>query len=773
MSKPNQETHSKLPLYKRKRWWVLLIGLLVFWFHFPDQLFYDPQSTLVLDSSGKLLSAQIAEDGQWRFPATDTVPSKLEEAVLHFEDEYFRFHFGVNPVSISRALYQNLTQSRVVSGGSTVSMQVIRMGRKNPARTYFEKLYEIYLAIRLEAEYSKDEILAMYISHAPYGGNVVGAETASWRYFGRPLAQLSWAEYALLAVLPNAPSLLRPGKNEAKLLAKRNRLIQKLQAKGLMDETTSKLAQLEPLPLQPPPLPDQAFHVLDYAVTCGKKGQRVQTSINGPMQEIVSQRLNNYMAQLSQNEIYNACAIVVSVKTGEVLSYVGNASNKNTKARFVDLIHSNRSSGSILKPFLYAKAFEEGMLHPNTFVRDVPVSIGNYAPENFDKTFAGVVPASQALSRSLNIPAALLLRNYGLGIFYDNLQNLGFSSINRSAGNYGLTLILGGAEVNLWSLANAYQHQANKLALASGQIDAEAGMQIFGEQNKKVHLTIDPAAWFQVSDALTEVTRPGAQQDWKRFSSSKKIAWKTGTSHGFRDAWAVGYNAEYVVAIWVGNADGEGRPGLTGVSAAAPLMFSVFNYLQSDQWFYKPDGFFKPVDLCAVTGLLPNQSCPTIASDLSEKATMNKTCTSHQVVYLNQAGLQANRDCADQLTDSVWFQLDPVAGYFYKKQHPTYKGLPPFSADCGYQETKEIAIIYPTAETKLFLPKNFDGVQELLQLKATHANRETTLFWHLDQDYIGQTNTIHEINIAPKAGRHTLMVMDEKGNTASVRFVVE
>jgi penicillin-binding protein 1C len=763
----------KKPWYLRKRWWFILGFAVFFWAYFPSKLFHDPTSTLVLDRNQNLLSAQIADDGQWRFPASDSVPVKLEQAVLHFEDEYFHYHFGINPVSIGRALYQNLTQSKVVSGGSTISMQVIRLSRKNPPRTYFEKLHEMYLAIRLEAQYSKAEILAMYISHAPYGGNVVGAETASWRYFGRPISQLSWAEISLLAVLPNAPSLMHPGKNAPELLAKRNRLLKKLEENGVIDKTTRSLAEIEPLPNKPASLPDQAFHLLDFASKSGSHGQRITTTVDQHLQETVSQKLNAYMSLLSQNEIYNACAMVLSVETGEVLAYVGNATNQNTKARFVDLIHRPRSSGSILKPFLYAKAFENGLLHPNSFVRDVPVSIGNYAPENFDKTFAGAVPAGLALSRSLNIPAAMLLREYGLGIFYEDLHQLGFKSINRPAGNYGLTLILGGAEVSLWDLAKVYQQQANRLAFVSGNAEKKSNIYLWENSTDSTNMTIDPAAWYQISEALTEVTRPGANQDWKRFSSSHKIAWKTGTSHGFRDAWAVGYNAEYLVAIWVGNADGVGRPGLTGVSAAAPLLFSVFDHLQSDRWFYKPDGYFKPTSLCAITGLIPNEYCPKHAEEIPEKAKLTAVCTSHQLVYLNDDGLQANRDCATHLRDSVWFQLDPVAGYFYKKSHPTYLPIPPFSEDCGYQPSKEIAIIYPTPETKIFLPKNFSGAQERLQLQATHASNSQTLYWHLNNEYLGQTEGLHQLNIVPQKGRHKLLVMDEKGNTAEVRFAVE
>ncbi len=766
-SKPKQ------PWYLRKQLWLIFGICIFFWLHFPSQLFQDPTSTLILDKNGKQLSAQIADDGQWRFPALDSVPPKLEEAVLHFEDEYFYYHFGLNPVSIFRAIYQNIVQDKVVSGGSTISMQVIRLSRKNPPRTYLEKLYEIYLAIRLEVEYSKAEILAIYTSNAPYGGNVVGAETASWRYFGRPLAQLSWAENALLAVLPNAPSLMHPGKNAPELLSKRNRLLKKLEAKGVIDQTTRSLAEIEPLPNKPVSLPDHAFHLLDFASKSGKHGQRITTTVDQGLQEIVSEKLNSYMALLSQNEIYNACALVVSIESGNVLAYVGNATNQNTKSRFVDLIRRPRSSGSILKPFLYAKAFENGLLHPSSLVRDVPVSIGNYAPENFDKTFSGVVPAGLALSRSLNIPAAMLLREYGLGVFYEDLNQLGFRNINRAASNYGLTLILGGAEVNLWDLAKVYHHQANRLAVESGNAMHKSNIHLWDSQADSSTMTIHPAAWFQVSEALTEVTRPGANQDWKRFSSSRRIAWKTGTSHGFRDAWAVGFNAEYLVAVWVGNADGLGRPGLTGVSAAAPLMFNVFDHLQSDHWFYQPDGHFKPTQLCSKSGLVPNEYCPVTASQTPENANLKSLCSMHQLVYLNQDGLLAKRDCGTNLRDTVWFQLDPVAGYFYKKHHPSYKPIPQFSEDCGYQPSKEIAIIYPTSETKIYLPKNFNGDQELLQLHATHANTKQTLFWHLDEEYIGKTEGIHQLNIVPNRGKHKLLVMDKKGNSASVRFGVE
>lgn len=761
----------KKPLYAYKRWWLSVAFALVFWFNFPNPLFNDPYSTVILDKNGKLLSAQIATDGQWRFPEVDSVPTQLEQAVLYFEDEYFYFHPGVNPVSLARAFVQNIQQQRVVSGGSTISMQVIRLSRKNPARTYLEKLYELLLALRLELQYSKQEILQLYVSHAPYGGNVVGVEAASWRYFNRPINQLSWSEYALLAVLPNAPSLLHLSKNTPLLEAKRNRLLQKLADNKIISETTRSLAAMEPLPQAPLPLPNLAFHLLQRVEKEGGEGNKVSTTLHKETQQIVHSKLNRYVELLAQNQVHNAAALVANVQTGEVLAYVGNAALENTPSKFVDLIQANRSSGSILKPFLYAKAFELGLIHPKTLLRDVPISIGNYSPQNFDKSYAGMVPAEKALANSLNIPAALLLKEYGLGLFYNNLQELGFTTINRGAENYGLSLILGGAEVSLWEVANAYLNQTNALLVANNSEVRPSSLYFSGGPKSRSSAEIQSAAWWQVAEALTTVTRPGAQQDWQRYSSSQKIAWKTGTSHGFRDAWAVGFNQNYLVAVWVGNADGEGRQGLTGVSAAAPLLFSLFDYLpRSEQWFQQPDGLLQPLQLCAESGKLPNEFCPKVESVLPFGAQFTEQCNYHSLVFLNNEGKRVSKNCSAMAHDTVWFHLNPVEEYYFKQKHSFYKPLPPYSVGCKSQFKQPVEIIYPLSGTQIYVPKNLDGSLETILLQAASSNSNSALFWHLNEAYVGTTSGVHQLAVSPTAGEYTLLVVDEQGNSAEVKF---
>lgn len=751
---------------------LLTIGLVLFVFLFPRPLFNDPYSTIVLDENGGLLAGKIASDGQWRFPAVDSVPGNFRECILQYEDAYFPYHLGVNPISIIRAVWNNIKQGKITSGGSTISMQVIRLARKNRPRTYWEKCKEMYLAFRLEMGYSKAEILQLYASHAPYGGNVVGAEAASWRYFNRPLHQLSWAENAMLAVLPNAPSLLHLGKNRSQLKDKRNALLRKLYANEVLDSLSYSLSIMEPLPNKPNATPLLGYHALTFAEGKGKEGERITTTLSANLQKQVDEKVNRYVKYLSQNQVNNACAMVVSLKTGKVKAYVGNSSIKETRAPYVDLIQSPRNSGSILKPFLYAEAMSDGLIHSTTLLKDVPISIGKFAPDNFDKNFDGVVPAGEALARSLNIPATLLLRDYGLIKFHDDLQELGLTTVNRSADNYGLTLILGGAEVTLWELAKIYTQQTQQLL--SHQNEDFQGMHLWENGKVTPEKNIDAGAWYQVAEALTDVQRPDLNQSWKQFSSSRKIAWKTGTSHGFKDAWAIGFDAENLVAVWVGNADGEGRPGLTGTSTAAPLMFEIFQLLPRAKWFTKPNGSLKTLDLCTKSGLLPNAFCPTISVESPRNTKSYSTCTMHQPILVNDFGERVRRNCAmGAVHDTIAFVLDPVSSYFYKKRNAQYIGLPPYSEECTEGDNSNLlAIIYPTDNAEIIVPRNLGGSTEKIQFKATSSKRNAILYWHLDDEYLGSTNAVHQMVANPEEGEHTLLIMNANGQQSQVKFRV-
>ncbi|MEO8760377.1 MAG: penicillin-binding protein 1C, partial [Bacteroidia bacterium] len=525
------------------------MALYIIWL--PKKLFADPYSTIVYDEHTELLGAHIAKDGQWRFPYSDSIPDKFKTCITFFEDEYFYKHLGINPISLSKAFIKNSKSGKIKSGGSTITMQVARLMRKNQARTYYEKFVEILLAFRIELSYKKNSILNVYACHAPFGSNVVGLHAASWRYFGRSPDKLSWAECALLAVLPNAPSLIYPGKNHKALLNKRNRLLKKLYDNKMIDESTYHLSLQESIPEKPFAIPQYSPHLLARAASENGTGTIYFSTLNKNLQQQISSALNNHIQTLSANGIYNAGALVIETETGKVLAYVGNSfSKKNEHDNYVDVVSAPRSTGSILKPFLYASMLNDSKILPNMLLEDIPMQMGSYAPKNFNHTYDGLVPASMALARSLNVPAVKMMQEYGVSRFQYQLQKLGFKNFTKPASHYGLSLILGGGEATLWDVASAYASMGRTLlhyTTYSGKYDANdyhdaIYLQSKTEQKKSIQKTslISAGSIWCVFNAMTELARPEDYAGWSHFLSSNRIAWKTGTSFGFRDAWAVG-----------------------------------------------------------------------------------------------------------------------------------------------------------------------------------------------------------------------------------------
>jgi len=693
---------NKAQIIKKNRLLLGGICLLLFaWYVcLPDPLFKDPTSIVLLDRNRELLGAKIAEDMQWRFPPRESVPLAFQQSIITFEDQRFFYHPGVDPIALLRAIYQNISQWEVVSGASTLSMQVIRLARKGQSRTFWEKCIEIIWATRLEWRYSKQEILALYASHAPFGGNIVGLDAAAWKYFGRSPEQLSWAETATLAVLPNAPGLIHPGRNRTALKQKRNRLLSRLTEKNLIDSLTCYLAQQEPIPESPKPLPSLAPHLLERLHARQNPAEERLSSIYATIDYRIQQRANQivdrFHRSLRRNGVHNMAALIVSVETGEVVSYVGNTSplDKVDHGHAVDVITALRSSGSILKPLLYASMLHDGELLPHMLIPDIPSFYNGYVPVNYNRTYAGSIPADQALARSLNIPAVRMLHEYGIPRFYDKLKDLGLTTLHRPPGDYGLTLILGGAEVSLEDLCKVYAamsrtlgnyqenerqytpHEYSPLKYIYPQDMPPVSEQVLQPQRK-----LSAAAIWLTFEAMLEVSRPETERYWQQFSSSRKIAWKTGTSFGARDAWAVGCTPEYVVGVWVGNADGEGRPGLTGIHAAAPVMFELFNTLPSDNtWFEEPQDELVEVDVCRNSGYLASPRCPEIRQKIPRKGQETFPCPYHKDIWLDSTlTYRVHSECESpsSMERQSWFVLPPVEAYYYKSRHPDYKILPP------------------------------------------------------------------------------------------------
>ena len=708
---------SKSHIIKRFLLPLSAILLLAYYFCLPKQLFDVPYCITVNSSQGELLSAHIAKDGQWRFSEIDSVPYKFEQAILHFEDEYFYYHPGFNPFSILRAMVQNFKSGSIKSGGSTISMQVIRLAFRRK-RTFFNKLIETLQATRLEWRRSKSEILNLYASHAPFGGNVVGIEAAAWRYFGRSAQELSWSESTLLAVLPNAPSLIHPGKNRKALLRKRNFLLDKLLADAVIDSTEHYLALAEPLPEKPLPLPQTAPHLLT-TLSNRYRSKNFGTTLDRSLQIKANQIVNNYYCIYRQNEINNIAAIVIENKSGKIPAYVGNtSSSSNDYGNDVDIIHAKRGTGSTLKPFLYAGALHDGLILPKMLLPDIPTYYSDFSPKNYTAQFDGAVPAHTALSRSLNVPFVRLQNNYSTKKLHALLNKLGLTSINKAPSYYGLSLILGGAETSLFELSSAYASMSRCLQTYTGHsgryanTDFRPATVLKNKKPKEAIYSFQPsvlsaASIYLTFEALTNVHRPEEEIGWENFSSGRKIAWKTGTSFGYRDAWAVGVTPEYTVGIWVGNAGGEGRPGIIGGSAAAPLMFELYRQLPATSWFEAPYDDMQQTAVCKTSGYKASSNCveidsvyvPMVKSDLP-------VCPYHRLVHLSRnKKYRVNADCypPQDMQHVSWFVLPPVMAWYYQSRNPLYKALPPFMKGCE-QEQKIIDIIYPQKHAQLYVP---------------------------------------------------------------------
>lgn len=765
---------------------ILLLGFA--FLVLPKPAFNDPVCTVLISQDGSLLAATIAADEQYRFPPNNNIPYRFEQCILTFEDRHFYRHPGINPFSILRAAWNNIKARSIIQGGSTISMQTVRLYRKGKSRTLFEKIIEAVLTLRLETGNSKKEILALYTSNAPFGGNVVGLDAAAWRYYGRSPHDLSWAESAALAVLPNAPALVFPGRNPDELRRKRDRLLEQLYKNGTIDSLTWQLSLLEPLPARPMPLPRLAPHLLTRVLSEGKRGEIIVTTLNPVLQQQAMEVLERHHSRLSGNHIHNAAVLLLDIETNEALVYIGNTPGERF-GNHVDVITAPRSTGSILKPFLYASMLNDGQLLPRTLVPDIPTQIGGYTPRNFHPEYDGAVPASRAVARSLNVPAVRLLQQYGVEHFHFKLRNLGLTTINRTAEDYGLSLILGGAEATLWDLAGVYAGMArtlNNYGRFNSMYDKKNytppiyNPKTFSKEDVILtdHSVLNASSIYFCFEAMKEVARPDELAGWQYFSSSRSVAWKTGTSFGHRDAWAIGLNPKYVVAVWVGNASGEGRPDLTGVSAAAPILFDIFGLLPTSPWFDRPFDDLVKVAVCNHSGHRASAFCSSVDSTwIPVRGLDTRACPYHRLIHLNPEKTHRVTDkCMEvnEILTESWFVLPPAMEWFFKRKNPFYRELPPVAYGCDSEhDMNPMALLYPRiADAQIFIPKDLDGELSEAIFEAAHTNADAQIFWHLNDNYIGKTRYFHKMALQPEKGNHKLTLVDENGNTLQVGFSV-
>ena len=511
------------------------------------------------------------------------------------------------------------------------------------------------------------------------------------------------------------------------------------------------------------------------------------STLNKNIQQQVNNLVNKHIQNLSGNQINNACVLVAEIETGKVIAYVGNSfSQTNEPENYVDVINSPRSTGSILKPFLYAFMLNENKILPASLIEDIPTQIGSYGPKNFNLTHDGLVPANKAIARSLNVPAIKMLQEYSTVKFHQRIKQLGFKTFTKPTNHYGLSLILGGGEATLWDIASAYASMGralenysnirNKYTLNNYHSLTYLKTEI---QEKKIARQksdlLSASAIYYTFEAMTELLRPQDYIGWMQFLSKNRIAWKTGTSFGFRDAWAVGLNPKYIVAVWVGNADGEGRPELTGTAAAAPLMFSVFNILQRTSWFNKPTSDQEKIYVCKQSGFKASEICNDREIKYYPRgAEKTKPCPFHKLIHLDETSLyRVNSDCyrVDKMKHQSWFVCSPIQEYYFKQHSLFYKPLPEYLSGCNSEGVyKQLEIIYPREGFKIYVPIDQSGKRSRCVFKATHKNNSAILFWHLDGRYVGTTQKFHQLSILPDKGLHVLELTDNFGETGQCKF---
>ena len=547
-------------------------------------------STLVTDRDGRLLRPFITRDGYWRLPVTsDDVDPRFLAMLLAYEDKRFYEHHGVDPRALVRAAWQAVTHGHVVSGGSTLTMQVARLLEPRPERSFTDKLAEMVRAVQLERRLSKKQILDLYLALAPYGGNVEGTRAAALAYFGKEPKRLSTAESALLVALPQAPETRRPDRFPKGAIAARNRVIALLHGAGIINADQAQAAAAEAAPKGRLAFPMLAAHVAERLARQAPQGSVQQTTIARDLQASLETLARDHALAVGSGVA--AAILVIDNRTGEVRAHVGGTGYFDTvRAGQMDLAQALRSPGSTLKPFIYGLAFEDGLVHPETLIDDRAVRYGAYAPENFDDSFHGTVTVRTALQQSLNVPALQILNAVGPDRLMARLANAGVKLVLPENAGPGLAIGLGGAGIRLTDLAALY------VALARGGEPVQLSWQTADERNARaLRRLFEPNATWMIGDVLKGAPTP-------QNAIGGQIAFKTGTSYGYRDAWAVGYDGANTIAVWVGRPDGAAVPGVIGRLAAAPILFDAFQRLGPNR---TPLGPAPPGTVIARTSELP------------------------------------------------------------------------------------------------------------------------------------------------------------------------
>ena len=741
----------------------------------PDLYALASFSTLVLDRNGRPLQLTPAADGRYRLftPLAEIAPDAIA-ATLLYEDRDFFNHPGISPMALARAAWTTYVRRARRVGGSTITMQLARMRFKLDTRSPLGKLRQVARALQIERHYAKDDILEAYLNLAPYGGAVEGIGTASRIYFDKPASALNLGEALALAVIPQNPVARFPAKAAGRkaLLTARERLF----AHWRQRFGHSQTALLAPRFRSPAALPRRAPHfVRDHVPQSG--APRIRTTLDLDMQTLVEARVRDHVRRRRPDGIRNAAALLLDHDAAQVLALVGSAGFfDDAIAGQVNGVRAPRSPGSTLKPLLYALALDAGLLHPMSLQKDAPGRFAGFTPENFDRGFLGPVFARDALIHSRNVPTVHTLARFGVGRFRDWLASAGVARLGE-ADDYGLALALGGAEVTMLELARLYA------LLATGGVLPELAT-VFPHDRMpapRPRLLSGEAA-FLTLDALFDVPRPDAPG--LLAANTPAVAWKTGTSFGFRDAWTVGVFDRFTLAVWVGNFDATPNPAFVGRTAAAPLFFAIADSLprtgrQRQRPAPSPSMNLRRVAVCAPTGDLPGPHCPrTTSSWFIPGVSPIKVSTVHRAVRVDAAtGLRACRPGAEGVREEVFEFWPSDMEAVFRRAGVAVRRPPPWAPDCGIEslaasgQAPRIRSPEPALTYHAVAAANPRQQGDILFSATTDADAEH-LFWFVDNQLVAKVARGQPHFWTPRPGRFTVRVVDDSGRADAVAIKV-
>jgi len=728
-------------------------------------------STVVEYRDGRPAYVFLSPDDKWRLPVElARVDPKFVEALVALEDKRFWDHDGVDTIAVVRAAISNLTSGRRVSGGSTISMQLARLLEPRP-RTVPSKLLDMFRALQLDVRMSKRELLEEYLARTPYGENVEGIESASWSYFGHGAQHLTPLEIATLLAVPQGPARFAPNPaNTARLRARRDAILGKLIAAGVVRGVDAESARVDAADSPPPDhqlaMPREVPHAAISLHARFPDRHRIRSTLDPGAQKLVEREVALHAPELRRKRIHNAAVVVVDHHTREVVALVGSLDFADSEhGGQIAMFERPRSPGSTLKPFLYAFAIDRGLALPGYLVADVPSTYGTYQPRNFDGDWSGLVTLNDSLSRSLNLPFVDLMQALGVESFLGELERMAVAHARVAPGQYGLSLIAGGMELTPLELAGMYATLAEDGTYAPLRLTRDA------EATAEKTPIFNPGAAFLTRQTLEKKDRPDFPR--RRDTTPLEIHWKTGTSFGFRDAWAAGSGPRYTAVVWTGNVDMKGSSDLVGSDAAAPLLFDVLEGVRDRSRTPVPEvppPDLTPIEVCAYSGHVPSESCNERTTVLAPiHAVPTKPCPFHHAYEVDRetqrAVLPSCRVPGRDYERRSFVVLPSSITAWFLARNRVLPEQPVFADNCAADPNlAPPAILMPSLGQVVTLMPGVATERQQIPLSA--SSRSAQLSWFVDGAHLGTVRSNERLFWTPTIGTHDLVVSDEAGRKA-------